>query len=83
MDGNLCGCKRYGTYNPECYPCTFRKKIIMKEAFCNGNHVQNHTKPFGEKSEQGDSVKWIQELLSQYGYLAAEYVTGYFGDKIE
>lgn len=33
--------------------------------------------------EQGDSVKRLQELLSKYGYLTRDNVTGYFGDKTE
>ena len=30
--------------------------------------------------EHGDSVKRVQELLSRYGYLSQENVTGYFGE---
>ena len=33
--------------------------------------------------EQGDSVKRVQELLSKYGYLSVENVTGYYGEITE
>ena len=33
--------------------------------------------------EQGDSVKRVQELLSQYGYLTPGNVTGYYGEITE
>ncbi|WP_270814847.1 peptidoglycan-binding protein [Hungatella effluvii] len=33
--------------------------------------------------EQGDSVKRVQELLSQYGYLPSGNVTGYYGEITE